>query len=195
MKVAKLKKALKLQNRKGQITFTIFVLFFVITMVAFAMVYGGLVIFFQQFGEGLNQNVTLGNVNLADIYADTGGKAIDGFVNHADEIGLGILLSMTISLILGAYIIRTGVSRAFIIVDLILIIIAVIVASYVSNLYNLIITTAPAGSLFDVYTTVLSNTSRFILNLPFITAVWGVLVMVATHIKLNRGSESSVQGI
>lgn len=181
------------KNKKG-LNISFFVLIFVIAFGVIAIFLGASVLFFQYLGEGLNQNVMVGQVNLSEAYTNTSGKAIDGFINHADEYGIGILVSMTLALIFAAFILRNQLPKYFIIADIIIIIMGVVVSSYISSMYHTLITSSTGSTLFNVYQNQLNNTSRFILNLPIISGVWGILVMVASNISLKRGDEVNVQG-
>lgn len=169
-----------IRNNKGQGTIQLFVYLFFFLFIAIFL--GVIVFFVSQMDNALDQNITVGNVNLQDINNKTFGQISDGLSSSADNLGVILLLGMSFLLVLNAYFFSSN-NKLFIIADFFIIFFAFILSVYISQSYQ---TIATASSTLSVYTDTIPNTSKFILNLPYITSILGGLIMLVSYIKLRR---------
>lgn len=163
-------------NKKGVVTSSIFS-FMVIILIAtiFLGVYG---LVFYYMNNSLSQNVNVGNVNLNTIRGQTFGQLNDGFLNNLDILGLAVVFGMAIGMLTNAYVFRGKYPKLFIILDIIIMFCGYLVAVYISNTYETLIN---ASSSLTIFSERLSMTSTFILRLPIIVPIIGVIIMILSY--------------
>lgn len=91
---------------------------------------------------------------------------------------------MALGLIGSAYFLRGNFPRIFIILDIFIIVVAVIISVYLSNTYEVFITSL--ADTIPQYTDAIPRTSTFILNLDNIVIVVGALTIALAHIVIPR---------
>lgn len=173
-------------NKKGfstlQIISFIVVSFILIVFLGFALWGSDLI------NDNLGINAQIGQVNLQNITNQTYGQFNSAFMNSADDIGLIILFGMCLSMIGAGYYSYSKQSKAWIFVDIIILVIAFIFATYVSALYSTLIN---SSLLFTFFETDLPNSSSFILNLPLIVGILGGLIMLVTYAGIKQYTDTS----
>lgn len=137
----------------------------------------------------LNIDQVVGNVNLGNVTSATIGQINTAMLDKLDLIGMMILFGMVLAMLVNAYFTRENYPKLFIIIDLILIFIVYILAVYVSNAYELIIGTDQISSIF---VNNMSGASKFILKLPLISVVVGILIMIITYSNIPKTREETI---
>lgn len=169
-------------KKKGMATLDIIPYLFVFLMVA---IFLGIAIYsFQLISSSLNQDVDIGNANLKDVNDLTFGKMTNAFVGNADNIGLAIIIGMCLLMILNAFLISSSYPKAFIILDILILIFAFILAVYISQAYSTYID-GLSGTI-DVYVDSLPKTSAFVLNLPTIVGTLGAIIIIISYSGIGR---------
>lgn len=175
-----------MKNKKG--ISTVFILVGILIMfgiLLFLIVIGS---FATHMNEALDINVSIGQVNLAEVNAGTIGQFNTMIVNNADWWGVATIFGMIIGLFLSAYFARNTFPKIGVIIDIFFIIVAFIFSLYLSATYNSLVNAlTSAGETFAAEN--LPNTSYFVLNLPIFVAVIGVIMMILFHSGIPRKSE------
>lgn len=176
------------KNKKGLATINMpeFLVYTLIGVIFFGVF--GLVFYWTNFS--LNQNVTIGQVNLATINAQTFGKMNTAFIANADYYGMAVLFGMLGSMFLIAYLTRGKNHKLLIILDIVILFICYIASVYLSNSYETLINST---SYLDYFTSNMPKSSIFILRLPTIISIVGVILMVLNYSgipKFNNEDES-----
>ena len=142
--------------------------------------------------NALNQDIDMGQTNLAEINAKTFGMFAMTYLNHADWWGMAIIIGMVIGLFLSAYIMRNTLPKWGIIIDIFIIVGMFILSLYISSSYSILLDSLnSAGETFlEVYT---PRTSTFMINLPIFIVIIGVIMMVLFHSSIPRRSEERYQ--
>ena len=171
--------------KKGQITlkltlFLSFIIIFVITL-------GVLVFVNHTIRENLSIDVDIGQVNLINVTESTFGVWDDAFMEGADTLGVLVLFATILAMLGSAYFLQGKNHRLVIPVEIIILVVMFIVAVYISRVYDILI--MDGNILSSTYIDSLPKTSKFVLNLPAITTVVGVLMMMINYIKIRRGDE------
>lgn len=162
---------------------------FIVTGFLMIIVMGILMYVFNIFTTNLSIDIMIGSVNLSNATGQTLGQLNSAALSRLDTIGMFILMGMVLGMFINAYFTRHNYPKLFIIVDILLIWFAYILASYVSNSYETIIGLDPFSSTF---TTVLSKASTFLLRLPIITTIVGVIIMIITYSGIPRSFKEEV---
>lgn len=127
--------------------------------------------------------------NFTEASMNTVGQINEASLNNINLIGLMILFGMVIGMFINAYFNRNSRPQLFIIFDIVIIIVGYIIAVYLSNVYEMILT----GSEFGTFlATNLESASQFILNLPLIIVITGVLIMIITYSGIPRSQKDQV---
>lgn len=183
-----------LKDRRGLSTiFILFGIFIVFSSVISLIVIG---IFSVRMNEALDQNVTIGQVNLKTLNDQTFGQFNTMVVNNADWWGLSIIFGMILGLFLTSYFARNKFPKITIILDIFFIFTAFLISLYLSSIYATVVNTlSSAGENFAIVN--LPKTSFFILNLPTFVAIIGVVMMVFFHSSIPRKREEigNIQGV
>lgn len=177
-----------MKNKKGQITLLLifFIIAALVTMVSLGVGSWGLGIVDEQLRS---IDFEVGNVSWNETYNQSLGRGLQTATNDSAKImSLGILIGMIIVMMLiGYYSPERG--HLWIILDIGVIIVAEIIAGVVVSSFQSLMNIHP--SLFDIFSNNLSEGSKFILSLPIIVPVVGVLMMIMTNIvnKIKKKEE------
>lgn len=128
----------------------------------------------------------IGQVNLQNITNQTFGKINTAFTDSADNMGIILLLGMALLMIGNGYFIGKKFPKAWVIIDIFLLVFAVLGAVYVAQTFDTIINST---SYFNIYGDSLPKSTAFILNLPYIVAILGVLIMIFTYAGISKNEE------
>lgn len=142
--------------------------------------------------QALDQNVSLGQVNLKTVNAQTFGVFAETVVNNADFWGLASIFGMIIGLFLSAYLTRNRFPKFGIILDIFIIIGVFIFSLYLRGVYDTLLTSlASAGETFLEDN--MRNTSKFMLNLPIYIPIIGVIMSVLFHSSIPKKKDETRQ--
>ena len=180
------------KNKRGQLTALLFILLFVAFAAIILIFVVGIV--FIKIDQALDQNVDIGQVNLATINSQTFGIATTTYLDNADWWGMSIIFGMIMGLLLSSYFLRGRFPKWGIILDIFIILTAFIVSLYISSTFNILVNALnEAGEPFiEQYT---PKTAMFILNLPIFTVIIGALAMILFHASIpKRKEERQLQG-
>lgn len=173
-------------NKKGLTTVQTFLfIFFGFLGIVFL---GLAVLSFNIININLGQDVMIGQVNLQNATNQTFGKISNGFIDNADNMGVILLLGMALLMIGQGYVVGKKWPKAWIVVDIFILVFAVLGAVYISQTFNTLINST---SYFNVFGDNLPNSSAFILNLPYISAILGILIMIFTYSGINREGDQT----
>ena len=179
-------------NHKGQMTFFFFLIIVGVLAISIMLLVGGITT--VKINEALDQNISLGQVNLADLNADTFGVVATTYINSADWWGIAAIFGMILGLFLSSYMLRNKFPKIGIILDILIIVAAFLFSTYISSTYRILLDSlASAGETFlEVYT---PKTSLFILNLPIFSVIIGVIMMILFHSSIpNKPEERAMSG-
>lgn len=144
--------------------------------------------FSVNINSALDQNVTIGNVNLKTVNEQTFGQYNTMVLNNADWWGLSIIFGMIIGLFLVSYFARNTFPKIGVVIDILMIVAAFILSLYLSASYAVVVNAlSSAGQTFAQ--TNLEKTSFFILNLPKFVVIIGVVMMVLFYSGIPRKPE------
>ena len=141
---------------------------------------GILTFVYYNMAVGLDQDivVTTDGRTLADLNSVTFGAFEVAFLENADLIGLALIFGTIISLFISAFYFRGQYPTLFIIIDIILLIVAFIIATYIGYTYQMLMNSASELSFFIDY---LPKSSTFVLYLNIYVAIIGVLMMILSY--------------
>lgn len=172
-------------NKKGLSTLPLLIV--VVLCIGLILMFGFIVYSINQMNNVLSTgDIMAGQVNFTNASKMTFGKMTTGLNNSANFIGVGILFAMFIGLLINAYFNRESNPKVFFIVDFIILFVAFLVSLYISNLYAEIVGISEFVSIFSTY---LPSAMVFMLKLPLITAVVGVIVMIISYSGIPMGKE------
>lgn len=174
------------KNKRGQMTmFLIMALFGIFLLLIGILVVG---IISTRINSALDQNITVGQVNLATESAKSIGKFNEMVINSADFWGIAVIFGMVIGLFLSSYFMRSRFPKVGIILDIFMILIAFIFSLYIRAVYSsVVVALADAGEAFA--TTYMTKSNFFILNLPIFVSIVGVVMMILFHTNIPRKAE------
>lgn len=138
---------------------------------------------FNLINDVLDQDIAVGQVNLQDVNNQSFGQINQGFVNNVDLIGVILIFGLILMMILNAFFVGANYPKLFLIVDIFLLVFVFIIAVYMAQTYETFINSSP---LFDFFKDDMTKTSKFMLNLPGIVAIIGVIIMIVSYAGLNR---------
>lgn len=170
-----------MKNKRGTATREL-IIFVVIAMIMIVVV-GLYAYLFNAVTGYLGADLNAGQVNMANVTASTMGQINTAILDKLDLLGMMILFGMTLGMFINAYFTRNDYPKLFIVLDIIILIVAFIVSVYISNMYETIITTEPFTSFFVTY---LNKPSTFLLNLPIISVVVGIILIVLSYSNIPR---------
>lgn len=179
-----------LNNKKGMTTMMliayIFIGFFVIIFLA-------VMIYLASNVDNAFRSLTIsvGNVSFNNTYNQTMAPALNKLINQSDNLGISLLLGMIIVMLICGYKFRNK-RRLFIILDILIIIVCFIISVFIQNSYNTII--RANDDLYSIFTNELANSSTFLLRLPLIISIVGVLIMVVTYATINKKRSPVIYG-
>ncbi len=128
-------------------------------------------------------DIIIGDQNFTEVYDETLGKGINSFLNSADNYGLGLLLGMVLLMAIISYAFSEK-QKAWIVLELLILIVAFIFAVMLQGAYNTVINSST--TLLDIYSIDLIKSSKFILNLPIIIPVVWAFIVILTYGVFKR---------
>lgn len=173
-------------NNKGQATMFLLVGLLIVFIGVLVLIVIGF--FSVNLNNALDQNVSVGQVNLKTVNSQTIGKFNEMVINNADWWGLGLIFGMILGLWAGAYFTRNTFPLLGIFIDIGIIFISFLVSLYLRAIYSdVVISLNGAGQTFAI--DYLQKTNFFVLNLPIFIAIIGIVTMVIFHMKIPQKSE------
>lgn len=179
-----------MKTKSGQIT--IMMVLFLIAMFfgTLLLLIGGLVS--TKMNEALDQNISVGQVNLAEENAKTFGKFNEMVVVNADWWGISLIFGLVFGLFLSAYFTRNSFPRWGIVLDIFIILFVFLFSLYLSATYQ---------TLLDIFAGIgetflednAPKTSMFMLNLPVFVVIIGVGMMILFHSAIPRKTSDRIQ--
>lgn len=165
-------------NKKGQSTITLIMILFGLFFAIIGVIIVGIIS--SKINSALDQNITIGQVNLQTENAATIGKFNEMVVNNADFWGLAVIFGMIIGLFLSSYLMRNKFPKFGIIIDIFVILAAFIISLYLKAIYSsVVVALSSAGENFAINS--LTHTNFFMLNLPIFVPIVGVIMMIVFH--------------
>ncbi len=137
------------------------------------------------------QNIIANDINISNLSANTVGQINTAFLDNADLIGLMFLFGMVLAMMINGFLIRNQNPALFFIIDFLIMIFAYILAVYISNSYETVLNAIPFN---DVLIDNLGNSNRFMLLLPQITVITGMITMILTYSGIPKSQEEAVAG-
>ena len=178
-------------NRKAQATSNLFPL--IIIGFLFVILIGTFLYSYNVITTSLLEaNPDMGSVNLTDATEKTMGQINTAMLNHANLVSIFFLFALVISTFLLAYVTRDSNPAIFFVVDILIIIFAYILAVYISNSYETVLAQLPFSTLF---VTNLNYATSFLLALPKIVVITGVITMIISYSAIPKTKEEEVLGI
>ncbi len=170
-------------NKKGFTTLTLIVLIF--TSLSVMGILGVVVWTAGLADESFSSlDVQIGDQSFQEVYNETLKPGLETAKTTLPKIiSMGVLLGMVILMMLVGYF-SSEIGRMWILVDIAFLIIAEAVASSVSSGFVDLINSDP--TLLEIYSDTLTEGASFVINLPTIIPVMGMLIMLATYIKVRR---------
>ena len=179
-----------MNNKKGVGLVGLFVMMFVSLL--FSIFLGITVYSFNLVTTTLAIDVEVGQVNLGETVDATLGQINTGIIGNADTIGIIFLFGMCLLLILNGYFTGDKYPKLFFIVDFFILALFFIPAIYISQVYETLINST---SLFeDTFINVIPKVSKFMLNLPVIMAIVGIITMIVSYAGIKQKKPQSVAG-
>lgn len=177
-----------MKNKRGQLT--LMLIFFVFASLI-VMVWLGLSswtfgIVDEQFRS---IDFELGDISWDETYNQTLGRGLSAASTTAPQLAsIGLLFGMIIAMMFVGYYSGTR-NKLWILLDIGIIIVAMVLANFAVDSFLGLMNITP--ELLDVYSITLSAGSKFIINLPVIVPIVGVLIMIMTNIvnKIRKKEE------
>lgn len=180
-----------MKNKRGSSMVWAFVIIFVSLL--FSIFLGITVYSFNLVNDAMSYDVDIGQVNLKEVTEATFGQINTGLINNADTIGIIFLFGMLILMILNGYFIGKKYPKMFFIIDFFLLALFFIPSIYVSQAYELFINSTEI--LSQTFIDIIPDVSKFMLNLPVIIAVAGIITMILSYARIGRKTQpQSVAG-
>ncbi len=164
---------------------------FIIVGFAFLILIGVFLYSFNIITTSLAGVESAGQVNFSNATANTLGQLNTGLLNNGGLIALFLLFGQVIAMIFVAYLTRESNPSVFFIFEILILIFAYILATYISNTYELVIASVPFESIF---TNNLNFATTFMLRLPLIVVVVGVIMMIVAYAGIPKTKEEEVAG-
>lgn len=175
------------KNKKGLATLGL--ISFTVMSFMVLVVLGIIFFIYSTISTSLAIDVSLGQVNLANITAQTLTPINTAMLANADLISYMMIFGMILGMFANAYFLRDRYHRLFIILDIIIMVMVYIIAVYIAYIYKLLIT---ATTSFDIYITAMPKASSLMLNLPIIVPIVGVIMMILSYAKLPRSRDEPI---
>lgn len=177
-------------NKKAQSTMLIVILIIGVFFASIILLILGLVS--TSMNSALDQDIELGQVNLAEVNSNTFGKFNDMVVDNADWWGVSVIFGMILGLFLSSYFLRNTFPKWGIVLDIFIIITMFVVSLYMSSSYQLLLDGLAQSGLTFLEDSV-TSTSMFMLNLPVFVVIVGVMMMILFHSAIPRRTEERIQ--
>lgn len=175
------------QTKKGNVIIMLFAGLFIFLFIAIFL--GVSVYTFNTLTSAVGQNVNAGSVNLQNATNLTLGQMNTALQTHADVIGIILLAGLVITMLINSFVTGSKNPKLFMVIDILILILFFIPAVYVSRIYNTFIT--EATTLSSTFTGIIPKTSTFLLNLPIILGITGVIMIIISYAGLKRFSDVS----
>lgn len=146
---------------------------------------------FHELTTALTINESVGQVNLAEAVSSTFGVVDTSMLNSLDFLGLAIIFGCIIGLFLSGYWLSGTSPKLLLIVDLIILVLAFVLAVYVSNTYNTYLT---AVNDLGIYAEYMPNSSKFLLNLPLFVGIIGMVTLILYYSGIPKSREDRAGG-
>lgn len=171
-----------MRNKRGQLT--LMIIFLVIAALGAMIVLGLSSWVFTIMDDQLRSiDFEIGNISWNETYNQSLGRGLEAASTTSPQIiSIGLLFGMIIAMMFVGYYSRSR-SKLWILLDVGVIIVAEILANLAVTSFLALMNITP--ELLDVYSNTLSGGSKFIINLPVIIPIVGVLIMIMTNI-VNR---------
>ncbi len=126
----------------------------------------------------------IGNQSFQGVYNETLKPGLDVVSTTMPQIiSMGTMLGMVILMMLIGYF-SAEIGRMWLMIDIAFMIIAEAIASAVSSGFVSYMNSTP--ELLAIYSNTLSEGAAFVINLPIIIPPIGMLIMLATYIKVKK---------
>jgi len=180
-----------MKNKKGISTIAYFFLVIVLLFV-FSIIFGLGIYASNQVNTALmSVEGDVGSVNFQNATAATWGQMNSGLNNSANLIGAGLMFAMFIGMLINAFLTRGENVKIFIIVDIVILLVAFLFSTYISNAYEEIIQISDLSTTFQQ---TMNMGSSFMLNLPLYVLIFGILIMVISYSGIPASREEQVAG-
>ncbi len=180
-----------MMNKKGEGMVLAFMIIFISLL--FAIFLGLTVYGFNLVNDALSYDIDVGQVNLQDVTEATFGQINTGLINNADTIGIIFLFGMCLLMMLNGYFTGGKYPKLFFIIDFFLLALFFIPSIYVSQVYELFINSTDIFS--ETFIDIIPKVSKFMLNLPVIIAVVGIITIIVSYAGIGRKTQpQSVAG-
>lgn len=178
-------------NKRGVATANLFL--FIILAFVVVILLGTFLYIYNTITTSLTDPsiASAGAVNLTAAAEDTIGQINTSMLNYANVIAIFFLFGMVIAMFLLAYVTRDSNPAIFFVIDILVIIFAYILAVYISNSYETVLASIPFNIFF---TNNLNYATSFLLLLPRITAITGVITMIISYSAIPKTKEEEVAG-
>lgn len=178
-------------NKKGSIATANLFLFIILAFVV-VLLFGTFLYCYNAITTSLlTAPVEVGAVNLTEATEKTMGQINTAMLKHANIVAIFFLFAMVLAMFLLAYLTRDENPSIFFVLDILIIIFAYILAVYISNSYETVLGSLPFSSIF---TTNLNYATSFLLLLPKITLIVGVITMIIAYSAIPKTKEEEVAG-
>ncbi len=171
------------KNKRGitSIMLIFFVFFCLFTVVIAGTVFFGLETF-DNVASSI-RDINIGDQSFEETYDNTLGAGLKTVINTISISAITLLLGMIIVMIIVGVKVPNQ-NRLWIALDIFIIVVAFILSVYISIEFNSFINSN--STFLDIYSVDLQRASTFLLNLPFIIAIVGGLIMLVTYIPFKR---------
>lgn len=180
-----------MKNKQGQITFMVI---FLVVMSLIIMTTLGITTW--TFGivddelRSFDFDIGIENLSWQETYNKTLGIGLESASTTSPQLmSIGLLIGMILVMMFVAYHAEAK-NKLWILLDIGILIVAEILAALVVSSFYQVMNITP--ELLDIYSNTLSAGSKFVINLPIIAPIVGVLIMIITHIanKLKKEEEA-----
>lgn len=181
-----------MKNKRGAIPTEHLFLFIIISLLAIIILGTFLYVYNAITTSLLSPDIAMaGSVNFTNATQLTMGKINTAMLSHANLISIIFLFAMVIAIFFFAYITRDQSPAVFMVIDIIVVIFAYILAVYITNSYETVLSNIPFSSIF---TTNLNLATTFLLRLPVITLVVGAISIIIAYSAIPKTKEEEVAG-
>lgn len=168
-------------DKKGLATLQMFVFVFFAFL---GIIFLGLAMWgFNLISTNIGVDIDVGNVNLQNVTNQTFGRLNAAFLDMGDSIGIILILGMCLLMIVNGYFLGSRIPVLFFIIDFFIIIFVFLLSVYISQSYDTLINST---SLLSIYGDNLPKSSAFILKLPLVCSIVGVLIMIVTYAGFKK---------
>ena len=179
-----------MKNKRGIVLGEIFI--FLVIAFVFIMILGSFLYIYGTVNTSLTgRDIQAGQVNLTNASINTIGKINTGLINSVDLIGLLVLFGMVIAMVVNGFVNRDRNPKVFLVVDFLIMLFAYILAVYIANSFETVLNALPFQNLMIEN---MSGSIRFMLLLPKITLITGILTLIVTYAGIPKTKEEEVAG-